>query len=159
MICKLKYWPISRKLEPPIPAALTPAPPLTLAQQFQEMETVMGAAKRIARGGATEEAAAEKPSNIDKWLEAAPVVGPIVQSFVQGIFQTIHFGLQTWQTISYNNALLKNGEPKAPTTMEKPPSPVSDPAARPAVDTRAASAAAAVSKHPAASRSGYWPTE
>jgi hypothetical protein len=104
-------------------AAVTPAAPPTLAQQFQEMETVMGAAKRIARGGAPEEQESSKPSNIDKWLEAAPILGPIVQSFVQGIFQTMHFGLQTWQTISYNNALAKNGEPRPPTTMEKQPEP------------------------------------
>jgi hypothetical protein len=107
------------------PAAVvtSPAPPLTLAQQFQDMETLMGAAKRIAKGGATAEEES-KPSNIDKWLDAMPFIQPVAQSLIGGIFQTIHFGFQTWQTISYNNALAKNGgEPKAPTTMDKPPEP------------------------------------
>ena len=60
-----------------------------------------------------------KPSSIDKWLDAAPLFAPVISQIVGGFFQTIHFGLTTWQTVAYNNALAKNGEPKPPTTMEK----------------------------------------
>jgi hypothetical protein len=109
-------------------AAVTPVavtPPPTLAQQFQDLEAVMGAAKRVVKGGSSNsEEESSKPSNIDKWLDAAPLIAPIAQSLIGGIFQTIHFGFQTWQQISYNNALIKNGaEPKPPMTTAKSPEP------------------------------------
>jgi hypothetical protein len=107
------------------PAATVAAvAPRTDVDVLEEMVKKQNLLKQLTgRGGSAAEEVVEKPSNIDKWLEAAPVIGPIVQSFVQGIFQTLHFGLQTWQTISYNNALAKNGEPKPPMTAEKPPEP------------------------------------
>jgi hypothetical protein len=108
----------------PAGAAVTPPTPKTDVDLLEEMVKKQELMKRLTgRGGSAAEEVTEKPSNIDKWLEAAPILGPIVQSFVQGIFQTFHFGLQTWQTISYNNALAKNGEPKPPMTAEKPPEP------------------------------------
>jgi hypothetical protein len=107
-------------------AVVTPPAPRTDVDVLEEMVKKQNLLKQLTgRGGSTEEAV-EKPSNIDKWLEAAPIVGPIVQSFVQGIFQTIHFGIQAWQTNHYNDALAakNNGEPKPPmTTTEQKPEP------------------------------------
>lgn len=98
--------------------------PRTDTDVLEEMVKKQALLKQLTgRGGPAEESQAEKPSSIDKWIDAAPVIGPIVQSVIGGIFQTIHFGLQTWQTISYNNALGKNGEPKPPTTMQTAPDP------------------------------------
>ncbi len=105
-------------------ATVAPTAPRTDVDVLEDMVKKQNLLKQLTgRGGGSTEEVVEKHSNIDKWLEAAPIVGPIVQSFVQGIFQTLHFGLQTWQTISYNNALAKNGEPKPPMTAEKPPEP------------------------------------
>jgi hypothetical protein len=106
----------------PQPAAAIVAPPgpRTDVDVLEEMVKKQNLLKQLTgRGGSAAEEAVEKPSNIDKWLEAMPFLAPIAQGFIQGCFQTLHFGLQTWQTISYNNALAKNGaEPKPPTNME-----------------------------------------
>jgi len=115
---------LRKKVDTPPPTPAAAVTPPTRRQMLEDAVAEQTLLKQLAgRGGAVPEE--EKPSNIDKWLEAAPVIGPIIQSFVQGCFQTLHFGLQTWQTISYNNALLGKGEqPKPPTTMEqKPPEP------------------------------------
>ena len=110
----------------PPPAAATPPAARTDIDILEEAVKKQNLLKQLTGRGGPTETEVEKPSNIDKWLEAAPIVGPIVQSFVQGIFQTIHFGLQTWQTVAYNNALLKNGEqPKPPRLCRIHPSPVS----------------------------------
>ncbi len=100
---------------PPVPAVV--APPPTLAQQFTELETLMATAKRIARGGRTEEEAADKPSSVDKWLEASQYIGPVVQQFFGGIFETAKYGLKIWGEKSYNEALAKNGNPQTATAM------------------------------------------
>jgi hypothetical protein len=113
---------LRKKADAPPPAAATVPAPRTDVDVLEEMVKKQNLLKQLTgRGGATEEV--EKPANIDKWLEAAPIVGPIVQSFVQGIFQTIHFGLQTWQSVAYNNALLKNGEQPKPPAVQNPPEP------------------------------------
>ena len=117
---------IRAKNEPvAVAPVVPPPPPPTLAQQFQEMETLMGAAKRIARGGGTApEEEEHKPSSIDKWLDAAPIIAPVISQIIGGFFQMGTFALTTWQQVSYNAALAKNGsEPKPPTTMEKAPEP------------------------------------
>jgi hypothetical protein len=116
---KLQAEVIAIRTAPP-PVAVPPAAPPTLAQQFQEMEAVMGTAKRIAKGGSNTEEE-EKPSKIDKWLEAAPIVAPIVGSFVNGIFQTILTGLQVWERNHYNDAVSRKGEVhlKTPPSAEK----------------------------------------
>jgi hypothetical protein len=105
------------------PAATAVVAPRSDVDILEEAVKKQNLVKQLTgRASAAEEES--KPSNIDKWLDAMPFIAPIAQSFIGGIFQTIHFGFQTWQTISYNNALSKNGgEPKAPTTMEKPPEP------------------------------------
>jgi hypothetical protein len=115
MITELK-----KKAEPP-PATAAVTPP-TRRQMLEDAVAEQQLLKQLAgRGTAHEE---EKPDKIDKWLEAAPIVGPIVQSIVGGIFQTFQFGFQTWQTISYNNAVAHTqAAPKPPTNMEKPPEP------------------------------------
>ena len=113
---------LQKRAEPPAPGTVV-APP-TRRQVIEDAIAEQKALKEFARGGPSASDEEDKPSRVDKWLEAAPVLAPIVQGVVQGIFQTIHFGLTTWQTISYNNALGKNGgEPKPPTTMEKPAEP------------------------------------
>lgn len=104
-------------------AVVAPVAPRSDVDILEEAVKKQNLVKQLTgRASAAEEES--KPSNIDKWLEAMPFIQPIAQSLIGGIFQTIHFGFQTWQTISYNNALGKNGgEPKAPTTMDKPPEP------------------------------------
>jgi hypothetical protein len=104
-------------------ATIAPPAPKTDVDVLEEMVKKQNLLKQLTgRGGSATEEAVEKPSNIDKWLEAMPFLAPIAQGFIQGCFQTLHFGLQTWQTISYNNALAKNGaEPKPPTNMETKP--------------------------------------
>lgn len=111
---------LQKRAEPPAPGTVV-APP-TRRQVIEDAIAEQRALKEFAKGGPAMDEE-EKPSRVDKWLEAAPILAPIVQSVVGGIFQTIHFGLTTWQQVSYNAALAKNGEPKAPTTMEKPPEP------------------------------------
>jgi hypothetical protein len=107
---------------PPAPVAVV-APP-SRRQMLEDAVAEQNLLKQLAgRGHAAEE---EKPSNIDKWLEAAPLFAPIANGIIGGFFGLCQFGLQTWQQISYNNALAKNGgstDPKPPTTMEKPPEP------------------------------------
>jgi hypothetical protein len=104
-------------------AVVAPVAPRSDVDILEEAVKKQNLVKQLTgRASAAEEES--KPSNIDKWLDAMPFIQPIAQSLIGGIFQTIHFGFQTWQTISYNNALSKNGgEPKAPTTMDKPPEP------------------------------------
>ena len=100
-------------------APVAPSTPPTRRQMLEDAVAEQTLLKQLAgRGHTTEE---EKPDRIDKWLEAAPLIMPIAQGFVQGIFQTIHFGFQTWQQISYNNALKGTSMPQPPTTMDKPP--------------------------------------
>lgn len=114
---------LQKKIDAPPPTPVAPIPPPTLAQQFQDMETLMGAAKRIAKGGAAAEEE-ERPGKYDKWLEAAPLVAPVISQIVSGVFQTITFGLQTWQQVSFNAALKTNGsQPQPPTTMQQQPEP------------------------------------
>jgi hypothetical protein len=105
------------------PTAVVAAPaPRTDVDILEEAVKKQNLVKQLTgRASAAEEEA--KPSNIDKWLDAMPFIAPIAQSLIGGVFQTFHFGLQTWQQISYNNALKNGGEPKPPTTMEKPPEP------------------------------------
>jgi hypothetical protein len=112
---------LRKKAEPAAPVAMTA--PKTDVDVLEEMVKKQNLLKQLTGRGGSAAEEAEKPSNIDKWLEAMPFLAPIAQSFIGGIFQTIHFGFQTWQTISYNNALGKNAEPKPPTTMDKPPEP------------------------------------
>jgi hypothetical protein len=97
--------------------------PRTDVEMLEEMVKKNTLLKQLTgRGG--QEPEAETPSRVDKWLEAAPVIAPVIQAVIGGVFQTFQFGIQAWQTISYNNALARNGgEPKPPTTMEKPPEP------------------------------------
>jgi len=105
----------------PAPAAVATTPP-TLVQQFQELEALMGAAKRISKGGSnTEESEEKKPSKVDKWLEAAPIIAPIFGSIVNGVFQTILTGLQVWERNHYNDALARKGDRdlKTPPNAEK----------------------------------------
>ena len=103
-------------------AVVAPKTDVDLLEEMVKKQNLMK--QLMGRGGSSQEEDTSKPSNIDKWMEAAPILGPIVQGVIGGIFQTIHFGLQTWQQISYNNALGKNGgEPKPPMSMEKPPEP------------------------------------
>jgi hypothetical protein len=102
-------------------AVVTPPAPPTLAQQFQDMEALMGAAKRLTgRGGSTAEEE-DKPDKLDKYVALLSAGAPIIGQIVQGIFQTGQMFIQTWGIVSYNNSLAKNGaaEPKPPTTMEK----------------------------------------
>jgi hypothetical protein len=108
---------LRKKLDP---TSAVLQPPRSDVDVLEEMVKKQNLLKQLTgRGGSAAEEAVEKPSNIDKWLEAMPFLAPIAQGFIQGCFQTLHFGLQTWQTISYNNALAKNGaEPKPPTNME-----------------------------------------
>jgi hypothetical protein len=104
------------KAPPTIPAVAPPAP-RTDVDVLQEMVTKQNLLKQLTgRGGSAAEEVADKPSNIDKWLEAAPLVAPIVQSIIQGMFQTIHYGLETWQKVAFNNTLAKNGQ-TTPTNM------------------------------------------
>jgi hypothetical protein len=105
------------------PAATAITAPRTDVDILEEAVKKQNLVKQLTgRASAAEEES--KPSNIDKWLDAMPFIAPIANSLIGGFFQTIHFGFQTWQTISYNNALGKNGGgPKAPTTMEKAPEP------------------------------------
>lgn len=107
------------------PTSMTAAPvPRSDVDVLQEMVTKQNLLKQLTgRGGSQPEENPNAPSSIDKWLEAAPVVGPILQSLIGGIFQTVHFGLQTWQTISYNNALTRNGGAPKPPMDIKPPEP------------------------------------
>ena len=107
------------------PAVVTPPAPPTRRQMLEDAVAEQQLLKQLAGRGGPQQEETEKPSSIDKWLEAAPIIAPVISQFVGGIFQTIHFGLTTWQQISYNAALTKNGsaEPKPPTTMEKPPEP------------------------------------
>ncbi len=112
----------------PITPAIAPAAPKTDVDLLEEMVKKQSLMKQLTgRGGGQEEA--EKPSAVDKlaeWAPAIQVLGPIVQGIVGGIFQTIQFGLQSWQQVSYNNALSKNGStPQPPTVMnqQQPPQP------------------------------------
>ena len=110
----------------PPPAPPPPPPQKTELEVLKEMVEKQDLLKRLGGRGSTQEPEAEKPSGVDKWLEAAPLIAPVLSQIVGGFFQTVHFGLQTWQQISYNSALGKNGgaeQPKAPTTMEKTPEP------------------------------------
>jgi hypothetical protein len=115
---------LKKKVDTPPPAPVAIAVPPTRRQMLEDAVAEQNLLKQLAgRGHSAEE---EKPSNIDKWLEAAPLFAPIANSIIGGFFGLCQFGLQTWQQISYNNALAKNGgstEPKPPTTMEKPPEP------------------------------------
>ncbi len=98
-------------------STVAPVAAKTDVDLLEEMVKKQSLMKQLTgRGGNQEEEA--RPSNIDKWLEAAPLVAPVVQSLLGGIFQTIQHGFQTWQTISYNNAL-KNGTPQPPIVMNQ----------------------------------------
>jgi len=72
----------------------------------------------LGRGSVAEEE--PRPSSIDKWLEAAPLITPVVGQLVGGIFQTILTGLQVWERNHYNDAVSrKGGDLKMPPTAEK----------------------------------------
>jgi hypothetical protein len=115
---------LKKKVDTPPPTPVALAVPPSRRQMLEDAVAEQELLKRLAGRGHTAEE--EKPSNIDKWIEAAPLFAPIANSIIGGFFGLCQFGLQTWQQISYNNALAKNGgstEPKPPTTMEKPPEP------------------------------------
>jgi len=98
------------------PAAVTVATPPTRRQMLEDAVAEQTLLKQLSgRGGHSQEE--EVPSKIDKWLELAPIVTPVVGSLIQGIFQLGLAGLQAWQNIHYNDALGKTGTPKPPETM------------------------------------------
>jgi hypothetical protein len=103
-------------------APVAPIAPLTRRQMFEDAIAEQAAIKQLAgRGGHAEE---EKPDKIDKWLEAAPIIAPIFQSVVGGFFQFGLAALNTFQVVSFNNALARTGgTPQPPTTMQQPPEP------------------------------------
>lgn len=122
----------------PIPTVAA-APLKTDADILEEMVKKQSLLKQLTgRGGSAAEEDAAKPSSVDKWLEAAPLVAPILGNFVQGLFQTILVGFQTVQLNHYNDAVSRSGgTPTPPKTMTQnvepgKPAPPQAPAETPA---------------------------
>jgi hypothetical protein len=108
------------------PATTPAAAPLTRRQILEDAVAEQALLKQYAgRGGSAAVEEEDKPGKLATWLEAAEPFVPVLQGIVAGIFGAINFGFQTWQTVSYNNAIGngKTADPKPPTTMDRPPEP------------------------------------
>ena len=102
-------------------AAAAAAAPLTQVGILEEAIKVRDLTRRLSGGKDPDDPPEEPPlTTMDRFLEAAPVLAPVINGFGAGLFALGMGLIQGWRETSYNEALVKLGHTDGASKLKPP---------------------------------------